>query len=71
LYWTRPEDITATRPFYYVKVKHGATDLVASMTAALASSAAVFQNVDPPYYNQLMSWAIVLYGISTSVSVHL
>lgn len=68
LYWTRPEDITAARPFYYLPVKFGATDLVGQIIAALASSAALFQESDPAYYNSLMSWALALYGVATGTA---
>lgn len=64
LYWTRPEDIATARPFYYVPVSAGASDLLGQMVGALAASAAVFRTSQPTLYETLMSWALPLYGIA-------
>ena len=64
--WTRPEDITAARPFYYVAVANGASDLVGSLIGAFAAAAPLFKTLDPVYYAQLLSMAQALYGIMIS-----
>lgn len=66
LTWTRPEDITAARPFYYVAVANGASDLVGSLVGAFAAAAPLFKSIDPVYYAQLLSMAQALYGIMIS-----
>ena len=77
LTWTRPEDIKDARPFYYVAVANGASDLVGSLIGAFAAAAPLFKTIDPVYYAQLLSMAQALYGImnsalrSTSTSLYL
>ena len=66
LFWTRPEDMTTGRPFFYVPVSLGASDLLGSLIGAFASSAPLFKTLDPVYYNQLLAMAQALYGVMIS-----
>ena len=63
--WTRPEDITMARPTYYISTANGTSDLGGQIVGALVSTALVFQQLDPPYYNKLMTEAVNLYGAVT------
>ena len=65
LYWERPEEMTMPRPTYYISTKNGTSDLVGQMVGALVSSAMVFQQTDPEYYDTLMTTAVGLYGAGT------
>ena len=69
LAWSRPEDITAPRPFYYVPVALGTSDLLGQLVGALASTALVFKETTPTTYDTLMSWALPLYGVA--IGAHL
>ena len=66
LYWTRPENMNTPRPFYYVPVSQGTSDLLGSLIGAFASSAPLFRTLEPVYYNQLLSMAQALYGVMIS-----
>jgi hypothetical protein len=63
MYWTRPENINGPRPFYYVAVKDGASDLLGQLVGAFASAAPLFQTLSPAYYTQLLTMAQALYGV--------
>ena len=60
--WTRPEEITMARPTYFISSANGTSDLGGQIVAALVSSALVFQDLDPNYYQTLMTQAVNLYG---------
>lgn len=60
--WTRPEQETATRPAYYVSTYNGSSDLAGQISAALTSTAMVFQNSDPAYYAELMQYSTQIYA---------
>ena len=64
--WTRPENINGPRPFYYVPVKDGTSDLLGQLIGAFAASAPLFKTIDPAYYAQLMTMAQALYGVMIS-----
>ena len=59
--WTRPEDETAARPAYYMTTYNGTSDLAAQLSAAFSSTAMVFQDYDPVYYNKLMNYSTLVY----------
>jgi len=63
MYWTRPENINGPRPFYYVAVKDGNSDLLGQLIGAFASAAPLFQTLSPAYYTQLLTMAQALYGV--------
>ncbi len=63
MYWTRPENINGPRPFYYVAVKDGNSDLLGQLVGAFASAAPLFQTLSPAYYTQLLTMAQALYGV--------
>ena len=52
----------APRPSYFVSTYDGASDLAGQMSAAFTSTALLFQNSDPAYYNQLMNASSLLYA---------
>lgn len=56
------------RPFYYVPVSLGASDLLGQMVGALAASATVFKGTQPALYDTLMTWALPLYGVAIGES---
>jgi Glycosyl hydrolase family 9 len=63
--WTRPEDITTPRSFYYNKLAlNGASDLNGQIVGALASTAAVFKTKQPSLYDKYMNVALPLYGMA-------
>jgi Glycosyl hydrolase family 9 len=65
LSWTRPEDITTPRSFYYNKLAlNGASDLNGQIVGALASTAAVFKTKQPSLYDKYMNVALPLYGMA-------
>lgn len=65
MHWERPEEITERRPTYYISTRNGTSDLVGQMVGAFVSSALVFQQTDPEYYDKLMTAAVDLYGAGT------
>ena len=64
--WDRPEDLVAPRPSYFVSTYDGASDLAGQMSAAFTSTALLFENSDPAYYNQLMNASFLLYAAGES-----
>lgn len=66
LYWTRPEDMKSARPFFFLPVSEGASDLLGSLIGAFASSSTLFRTLDPVYYAQLLAMAQALYGVMIS-----
>lgn len=71
LYWTRPENMNSPRPFFYLPVSQGASDLLGSLIGAFASSSTLFRTLDPVYYNQLLAMAQALYGVMISAPARL
>lgn len=71
LYWTRPENMNTPRPFFYLPVSQGASDLLGSLIGAFASSAPLFRTLEPTYYSQLLAMAQALYGVMISAPLHL
>ena len=69
MYWTRPENINGPRPFYYVAVKDGNSDLLGQLIGAFASAAPLFQTLSPAYYTQLLTMAQALYGVMIGVQL--
>ena len=71
LSWTRPEDITTPRSFYYNKLAlNGASDLNGQIVGALASTAAVFKTKQPSLYDKYMNVALPLYGMAIGKHFH-
>lgn len=60
--WTRPEDETTVRPAYYTSTYNGTSDLAGQISAALTSTAMVFQDSDPAYYAELMQYSTLMYA---------
>lgn len=70
LSWSRPEDITTPRSFYYNKLAlNGASDLNGQIVGALASTALVFKTSQPTLYDKYMNVALPLYGLA--IGAHL
>lgn len=70
LSWTRPEDITTPRSFYYNKLAlNGASDLNGQIVGALASTAAVFKTKQPSLYDKYMNVALPLYGMAIGAHI--
>jgi cellulose synthase/poly-beta-1,6-N-acetylglucosamine synthase-like glycosyltransferase len=65
LSWSRPEDITTPRSFYYNKLAlNGASDLNGQIVGALAATALVFKTSQPTLYDKYMNVALPLYGLA-------
>ncbi len=60
----------APRPSYFVSTYDGASDLAGQMSAAFTSTALLFENSDPAYYNQLMNASFLLYAAGESWGLH-
>lgn len=60
--WTRPEHEATARPAYYTSTYNGTSDLAGQLSAALSSSALVFQHADSAYSTQLLHSARDLYA---------
>ncbi|PIA43090.1 hypothetical protein AQUCO_02000499v1 [Aquilegia coerulea] len=55
--WMRPENMNTPRTVLKIDTNHPGTELAAETSAALASSALVFQHIDRPYSHRLLNRA--------------